>query len=120
MALAEHLLRACHPHRHGPLAEHLLGVQPAPASSLSLMEAPTERACPPTVESLADCAAGWVHPHVRAARAVLATDEDRASGLLVAKLNVGLYSQAVWEAAPGVGVGGGVGAGGRCGDGARQ
>ena len=84
------------------------------------MEARTGLACPPTVVSLLDAAPGRIHPHLKEARAVLATDEDKASGVLAAKMNVGLYLQALWEAAPGVGVGGGVGAGGRCGDGARQ
>ena len=84
------------------------------------MEVRTGLGCPPTVVSLVDCAPGWINPVLREARAVLATDVDKASGVLAAKMNVGLYLQALWEAAPGVGVGGGVGAGGRCGDGARQ
>ena len=80
-----------------------------------------ERERPPTVVRVQDCAVRcWLHPDVRDAHLVLATDKDMDSGTLAKDYNVGLYLRAVWKAVPGVGVGGGVGAGGWCGDGARQ
>ena len=61
-----------------------------------------QRVWPPLVVSVHDCAVHCnVHPDVRKAHLVLASDEDMASGILAEGYNVKLYLQAVWKAARG-------------------
>ena len=82
-----------------------------------------QRVWPPFVVSVQDCNCNCnIHPDVRKAHLVLASDEDLRGGSLATAYKVGLYLRAVWKAARGWSVGGGAGegAGGRCGDGARQ
>ena len=58
--------------------------------------------CPPTVVSVPDCAVmSSLHPVVRAAHLVLASDVDMASGILAEGYTVKLYVQAMWKAARG-------------------